>query len=87
VRVVEVHGQAVVVALDAGGVEGAQEGAVGADERAGEHGNVRVRLLDRRIGGPQDGGVALGLFGPGEVVFVGLVGLVPDFDRGQACVP
>ena len=33
-EVVEVHGQAVVVALDAGRVERAQEDAVGADERA-----------------------------------------------------
>ncbi len=78
------HGQAVVVALDPGGIEGPQEDAVGADEGAREYRNVRVRLLDRRVGGSQDRGVALGFFRAGEVVFVGLVGLVPDLDRGQA---
>ena len=48
------------------------------------HGHVRVRLLDRGIGGSQDGRVTSGLVGSGEVELVGLVGLVPDLDRRQA---
>ena len=76
-------GQAVVVALDARCVERAQEDAVGAHERSRDHGDVRVGLLDRRIGGAQQRGVAGGLFGAGEELFVGVVGLVPDLDRGK----
>src|SRR5205823_12135067 len=80
---VVVDGQAVVVALDARCVERAQEDAVGAHERSRDHGDVRVGLLDRRIGGAQQRGVAGGLFGAGEELFVGVVGLVPDLDRGK----
>ena len=76
--------QTVVVALDAGCVERAQEDAVGAHERAGEHLHARVGLLDRGVGRTQDGGVVLGFFRAREVGFVGLVGLVPDLDRRQA---
>ena len=42
---VEVDGQAVVVALDPGGVEGAQEDAVGADERAASTGTFGFACL------------------------------------------
>ncbi len=44
---------------------------------------MRVRALDRRIGGAQDFRIVPSLVGAGEIVFVGLVGLVPYFDRGQ----
>ena len=79
------HGETVVVAPDAGGVERPQEDPVGADERAPQHGHVGVRPLDRWVGRPQEGRVALGLVRAGEVLLVGLVGLVPDFDRREAC--
>ncbi len=53
------------------------------DERASEHGERRVGLLDRRVGGSQHRRVDSGLVRPGEVVLVDLVGLVPDFERGE----
>ena len=82
-EVVEVNGQPVVVALDAGGIEGAQEDPVGAHERAREHRHAGGDLLDRGVRSAQDRGVALRFFRAGEVVFVGLVGLVPDLDRRE----
>ena len=64
---VEVNGEAVVVTLDPGGVQGAQEHPVGADERTPEHSHARIGLLDRGIGGAQQFGVALRLVRPREI--------------------